>query len=88
MSFEVYSIFISSGGHFVQTAVEQNHLSNYGRGPPKEQSYKVWLKSVVTGKMSFAVFLFLALAAILCSKHNDLSYFGKEPPRNNPIMFD
>ena len=40
--FKGFSIF-SSGIHFVQ--FEQNGLSNFGRRPPKEQSYQVWLKS-------------------------------------------
>ena len=45
-----------------------NNFSNFGKGPPKEQSYHLAeICPVVMEKMSLEVFfLFLALAAILC----------------------
>ena len=41
MSFKVFFSIFSSGSHFVQ----QNHLSNFGRGSPNEHFYEVILKS-------------------------------------------
>ena len=47
--------------------MEQNGLSNFGRGSPKEPSCKIISKSLnwLRRRSRLKVFLFLALAAIL-----------------------
>ena len=49
--------------------MEQNHLSNFGRGSPKEHFCEIILKSDLRPRRRchLKVFLFLALVAIVCS---------------------
>ena len=56
--------------------------SNYGRGSPKELSYQLWLKSAMVMEEMFEVFfVFLAVAAILKVRPNNLSNSGKRLPK-------
>ena len=68
MSFEVLLFFFSSGGHLFSGA---GQFEQFGRGPPKKtilSSLAETCPVVYTEKMSFEVFLFLALVSILCSR--------------------
>ena len=59
--------------------MERNDLSNSGRGPPKEQSDQLWLKStqVVTEELSFELHSIFSSGGHLV----DLSNFGRGSPK-------
>ena len=48
--------------------MEQKDLSNFGRGPPKEQSYQVWLKSKLIGVLQQNYFNCSALLAKMAAE--------------------
>ena len=54
-------------------------MSSFGRGPPEDQSYHVWLNlpSSFGGDVFWSFFYFLALAAILCSGATGAEWFGQ-----------
>ena len=85
--FEVFSVF-QLWPPFC--AVEQNVLSNFGRGPPKELSYPDWLKSArgLWRRCCLQLFISVALATILCTEVEQYcAIFVGNFPRNNPIKF-
>ena len=75
-------VFFSSGTHFVQQSgtiwailvenLPRNNSINFGWNPPRVYRAVIW--------NLFFFFFFLALVVILCA---NLSYFGREPPKEH-----
>ena len=62
--------------------MEQNGLSIFGRGSPKEPSCKISSKSMhwLRRRSHLKVFLFLTLAAIMLNGAERFSNFGRQSP--------
>ena len=79
MSFIGLSIF-RFGCHFVQQSGTILEILKYHPRNILKSGY--WPR-----KCCLKVFLFLALVAILCSRVDNLSNFGRGPQKENPINF-
>ena len=68
---------------------EQNGLSNFGRGPLKELSYQVWLKSAqwLWRKCCLKFFLFFVSIYFVQQSGNTLAILVEGHPRNISVKF-